>query len=78
MCFRNLSNSFSLSAALLSVSDKTGLIPLATRLQKLGLELIASGGTATALRDAGLPVKDVSDITGTLSIIQFKFKLNIN
>jgi phosphoribosylaminoimidazolecarboxamide formyltransferase/IMP cyclohydrolase len=49
--------------ALLSVSDKTGLISLATRLHKLGLELVASGGTATALRDAKLPVKDVSDIT---------------
>jgi hypothetical protein len=52
--------------ALLSVSDKTGLLPLATRLHKLGLELVASGGTAKALRDAGLPVKDVSDITGEL------------
>lgn len=50
-------------SALLSVSDKTGLIQLAKSLSETGLQLIASGGTATALRNAGLKVLDVSDIT---------------
>ncbi|KAJ0178903.1 hypothetical protein K1T71_005678 [Dendrolimus kikuchii] len=49
--------------ALLSVSDKTGLIALAKSLSELGLELVASGGTATAIRNAGLQVHDVADIT---------------
>ncbi|XP_066492937.1 bifunctional purine biosynthesis protein ATIC [Tiliqua scincoides] len=50
--------------ALLSVSDKTGLVEFAKCLNSLGLALIASGGTAKALRDAGLNVRDVSDLTG--------------
>ncbi|KAJ3200835.1 bifunctional phosphoribosylaminoimidazolecarboxamide formyltransferase/IMP cyclohydrolase, partial [Dinochytrium kinnereticum] len=49
--------------ALLSVSDKTGLIPLAKDLAALEFNLIASGGTAKAIREAGLPVQDVADIT---------------
>uniref|UniRef100_A0A669QN67 Bifunctional purine biosynthesis protein ATIC n=1 Tax=Phasianus colchicus TaxID=9054 RepID=A0A669QN67_PHACC len=49
---------------LLSVSEKAGLVEFARSLNALGLGLIASGGTATALRDAGLPVRDVSDLTG--------------
>ena len=50
--------------ALLSVSDKTGLIPFAQALHAMSVELISTGGTRKALADAGLPVKDVSDITG--------------
>jgi phosphoribosylaminoimidazolecarboxamide formyltransferase / IMP cyclohydrolase len=51
--------------ALFSVSDKTGLVPFATELHaKYGVELIATGGTKKALADAGLPVKDVADLTG--------------
>ncbi|XP_030636394.1 bifunctional purine biosynthesis protein ATIC [Chanos chanos] len=50
--------------ALLSVSDKTGLIDFAKRLVSVGLSLVASGGTAKALRDAGLTVRDVSELTG--------------
>ena len=53
-----------ISRALLSVSDKTGLIPFAQALHGMGVELISTGGTRKALADAGLPVKDVSDITG--------------
>jgi phosphoribosylaminoimidazolecarboxamide formyltransferase/IMP cyclohydrolase len=53
-----------ISRALLSVSDKTGLIPFAQTLHGMGVELISTGGTRKALADAGLPVKDVSDITG--------------
>ncbi|XP_042301655.1 bifunctional purine biosynthesis protein ATIC [Sceloporus undulatus] len=50
--------------ALFSVSDKTGLVEFAQHLSSLGLALVASGGTAKALRDAGLNVRDVSDLTG--------------
>ncbi|XP_062866672.1 bifunctional purine biosynthesis protein PURH [Trichomycterus rosablanca] len=50
--------------ALLSVSDKTGLLEFAKRLVSVGLSLVASGGTAKALRDAGLSVRDVSELTG--------------
>ncbi len=49
--------------ALLSVSDKTGLVDLGKGLAALGVELVASGGTATALREAGLTVADVADLT---------------
>ena len=49
--------------ALLSVSDKTGLVPLARALDARGVELISTGGTAKALRDAGLRVRDVAEIT---------------
>ncbi|SEN53560.1 phosphoribosylaminoimidazolecarboxamide formyltransferase / IMP cyclohydrolase [Sphingomonas gellani] len=50
--------------ALLSVSDKTGLVDLARRLSEHGVELVSTGGTARALRDAGLTVKDVAELTG--------------
>ena len=50
--------------ALLSVSDKTGLIELATALAARGVELLSTGGTARAIREAGLPVRDVADVTG--------------
>ena len=50
--------------ALLSVSDKSGLVELGEALAKHGVELVSTGGTAKALRDAGLAVKDVSELTG--------------
>lgn len=50
--------------ALLSVSDKTGLIELGQALAARGVELLSTGGSAKTLRDAGLTVKDVADITG--------------
>ncbi|OBY25777.1 bifunctional phosphoribosylaminoimidazolecarboxamide formyltransferase/IMP cyclohydrolase [Leisingera sp. JC1] len=50
--------------ALLSVSDKTGLIELGQALAARGVELLSTGGSAKALRDAGLTVKDVSEVTG--------------
>jgi len=53
-----------LRRALLSVSDKTGLIPFATALAARGIALISTGGTAAALRDAGLMVTDVAEVTG--------------
>jgi len=53
-----------LKRALLSVSDKTGLVELGKALAARGVELLSTGGTAKALREAGLDVKDVADITG--------------
>ena len=50
--------------ALLSVSDKTGVVELARALAARGVELVSTGGTAKALRDAGLQVRDISDLTG--------------
>jgi phosphoribosylaminoimidazolecarboxamide formyltransferase/IMP cyclohydrolase len=50
--------------ALLSVSDKTGIVDLAKGLAEHGVELVSTGGTAKALRDAGLEVRDISDLTG--------------
>jgi len=49
--------------ALLSVSDKAGLVPFATRLVELGITLISTGGTATLLRNEGIACQDVSDLT---------------
>ncbi|OAN75197.1 bifunctional phosphoribosylaminoimidazolecarboxamide formyltransferase/IMP cyclohydrolase [Jannaschia sp. EhC01] len=53
-----------LTRALLSVSDKTGLIEFATDLAARGVDLLSTGGTAKALREAGLAVRDVSEVTG--------------
>jgi phosphoribosylaminoimidazolecarboxamide formyltransferase/IMP cyclohydrolase len=50
--------------ALLSVSDKTGIVELGTALAAQGVELVSTGGTASALRAAGLEVRDISDLTG--------------
>ncbi|MEO9824733.1 MAG: bifunctional phosphoribosylaminoimidazolecarboxamide formyltransferase/IMP cyclohydrolase [Paracoccaceae bacterium] len=50
--------------ALLSVSDKTGLVEFATKLAERGIDLVSTGGTAAALRNAGLDVSDVADLTG--------------
>ncbi|MEM6578613.1 MAG: bifunctional phosphoribosylaminoimidazolecarboxamide formyltransferase/IMP cyclohydrolase [Pseudomonadota bacterium] len=60
--------------ALLSVSDKTGLIELAQVLQGHGVELISTGGTAASLKAAGLPVQDVADITGFPEIMDGRVK----
>jgi phosphoribosylaminoimidazolecarboxamide formyltransferase/IMP cyclohydrolase len=61
--------------ALLSVSDKTGLVDFARELvTKYGVELIATGGTKKAIADAGLPVKDVSELTGFPEILDGRVK----
>ena len=57
-------NEVAIRRALLSVSDKSGVVELASRLAKGGVELVSTGGTAKALRDAGLPVREVADVTG--------------
>jgi len=63
-----------IARALLSVSDKTGLVELGRGLADLGVELVASGGTATALRDAGLPVVDVAQLTGSPEMLGGRVK----
>src|SRR5476649_950709 len=60
--------------ALLSVSDKTGLVEFAKSLSAAGYELISTGGTAKALRDAGLAVADISDITGFPEMLDGRVK----
>lgn len=60
--------------ALLSVSDKTGLVDFAKDLHRLGVELISTGGTSKALAQAGLPVKDVSEVTGFPEIMDGRVK----
>jgi phosphoribosylaminoimidazolecarboxamide formyltransferase/IMP cyclohydrolase len=60
--------------ALLSVSDKTGLIDFASYLHARGIELISTGGTAKALREAAIPVRDVSDVTGFPEVMDGRVK----
>lgn len=60
--------------ALLSVSDKSGLIEFTRGLAEFGVELISTGGTAKALRDAGLKVMDVSEVTGFPEIMEGRVK----
>jgi len=60
--------------ALLSVSDKTGLVELASALAARGVELLSTGGTARALREAGLPVRDVAEVTGFPEIMDGRVK----
>lgn len=57
-------STISIKRALLSVSDKTGIVELSQALAAKGVELVSTGGTARALRDAGLAVRDVSEVTG--------------
>lgn len=60
--------------ALLSVSDKTGLVEFASSLHKMGVELISTGGTANSLRERAIPVVDVSDFTGFPEILDGRVK----
>ncbi|MBU3700067.1 MAG: bifunctional phosphoribosylaminoimidazolecarboxamide formyltransferase/IMP cyclohydrolase [Candidatus Kapabacteria bacterium] len=60
--------------ALLSVSDKTGIVELAGQLHALGIRIISTGGTAKALKDAGIPVTSVSDVTGFPEIMDGRVK----
>jgi len=60
--------------ALLSVSDKVGLVGLAKDLDALGVELVASGGTAAAIREAGLPVLDVAELTASPEMLGGRVK----
>lgn len=60
--------------ALLSVSDKTGLIPFAQGLRRLGVELVSSGGTARELANAGISHRTVEDVTGSPEILDGRVK----
>lgn len=65
---------FRVARALLSVYDKTGIVALAQRLAESNVELISTGGTARTLRDAGIPVVDISDVTGFPEMMEGRVK----
>src|SRR5213075_1265291 len=60
--------------ALISVSDKSGVVELATQLAALGWELVSTGGTSRALREAGLAPRDIADITGFPEMLDGRVK----
>lgn len=60
--------------ALLSVSDKRGIVEFARELRRFGVELISTGGTARALREAGIEVRDISDVTGFAEMMDGRVK----
>ena len=60
--------------ALLSVFDKTGIEELGQRLSGAGYELVSTGGTHRSLADAGVPVRQVSDVTGSPEILEGRVK----
>ena len=60
--------------ALISVSDKSGIIAFAQELDKLGIEILSTGGTAKLLRETNIPVKDVSEITGFAECLDGRVK----
>jgi phosphoribosylaminoimidazolecarboxamide formyltransferase/IMP cyclohydrolase len=63
-----------ISRALISVSDKTGVVDFGRRLSRAGLEVLSTGGTARALGEAGVPVREVSDFTGAPEILDGRVK----
>lgn len=63
-----------ITRALLSVSDKTGIVELGLALGEMGVEILSTGGTARALRDAGIKVKDVSEHTGSPEMMDGRLK----
>jgi phosphoribosylaminoimidazolecarboxamide formyltransferase / IMP cyclohydrolase len=69
-----MTNLAKISRALISVSDKTGVVDLARRLSAAGLEILSTGGTARALGAAGVPVREVSDFTGAAEILDGRVK----
>ena len=60
--------------ALLSVSDKRGVVDFARGLTELGIEIVSTGGTARELADAGLPVRSIEDFTGFPEIMDGRVK----
>src|SRR5881296_2912313 len=60
--------------AILSVTDKTGLVDFASKLAGMGVELISTGGTAKMLRDSGISVKDISELTGFPEMLDGRVK----
>ena len=68
------SNLRRVTRALLSVSDKTGLVDFARQLHERGIELVSTGGTSRAIAEAGLPVTDVADVTGVPEMMDGRVK----
>ena len=60
--------------ALISVSDKTGIVDFARSLSELGVDIISTGGTARSIRDAGVPVKSIDEVTGFPEIMNGRVK----
>ncbi len=60
--------------AILSVTDKTGLVEFARSLTAMGVELVSTGGTAKLLRDSGIAVKDISELTGFPEMLDGRVK----
>src|ERR1035438_2989472 len=60
--------------AILSVTDKSGLVDFARQLSQLGVELVSTGGTAKLLRDSGIAVKDISELTGFPEMLDGRVK----
>ena len=60
--------------AILSVTDKTGLVEFARQLSGMGVELISTGGTAKLLRESGIAVKDISELTGFPEMLDGRVK----
>ena len=69
-----MSSNSKIHRAILSVTDKTGLVEFARKLSALGIELISTGGTAKLLRDSGIAVKDISDLTGFPEMLDGRVK----
>src|SRR5246127_2369925 len=63
-----------IARVLISVSDKTGILEFARELNRFGTELISTGGTARLIRDAGIPVMDVSEVTGFPEMLDGRVK----
>ena len=63
-----------IARAVLSVSDKTGIVDFARGLAELGVELVSTGGTASALQEAGLEVRPIEDFTGFPEIMDGRVK----
>src|ERR1700734_2810433 len=68
------SSTTKIQRAILSVTDKTGLVDFARKLSALHIELVSTGGTAKLLRDAGIAVKDISDLTGFPEMLDGRVK----
>src|SRR3979490_836428 len=60
--------------AILSVTDKSGLVEFARKLSNLGVELISTGGTAKLLRDSGIAARDISELTGFPEMLDGRVK----
>jgi phosphoribosylaminoimidazolecarboxamide formyltransferase / IMP cyclohydrolase len=69
-----MSSNRKIQRAILSVTDKTGLVEFARQLSALNIELVSTGGTARLLRDSAIPVRDVSDLTGFPEMLDGRVK----